>query len=143
MLNKLSAEQERLIPKIRDIWIEKGLGGETFLDVSATKEAIAIMYEATSFPSPPSCILVLDSPLACQFGANMLLDLIENPFKRQVEREIEGQIWNQVRAQVRAQTGAQVEAQVRDQVGEQVEEQVRDQVREKVMEKVEDKLLQK
>ena len=98
---KLTSEQETLIPVIRDKWLDMVFKERKF-DIHSATKGVKFIYQISGLKEP--LVIALQSPLACQFAANLT--------KR-------AQVWAQVRDQVRAQ----VWDQVRDQVGAQVWDQ--------------------
>lgn len=110
-LEKLTIEQEQLLPVIRDRWLDllyknngKGVNKE------ATKELVKFIYGLSGLEMP--AILYVDSPLSMQYAANMVKGLSLN--------QVRERVWAQVRTQVRDQVRNQVSNQVWDQVWDQV-----------------------
>ena len=68
-LDKLSPEQEALIPVVRDEWLNRALDCPK-LDHEACKEGVEWLYKLTNLAVPE--IVMLPSPLACQREANRL-----------------------------------------------------------------------
>ncbi len=101
-IQKLTTEQEAILPDIRDEWLAYGLATGP-AGRYAAEAGVADAYRAAGL-RPPRIVVWLDSPYAGAIGAWILGQM---PKK-------DG--W----AQVRAQVGDQVGAQVRDQVGDQV-----------------------
>src|SRR5713226_6620923 len=120
-LTKLTAEQERLLPVIRDEWLAIGLS-TTPADRGRAEAGVELAYQAAGL-APPTLVIWVDSPMAGSSAAAMLLGL-----KDQVGGQVRGQVRDQVGGQVGGQVRGQVGDQVRDQVGGQVRDQVRDQV---------------
>jgi hypothetical protein len=127
-LEKLTKEQEALIPVVRDEWINKLMSCRK-LDQEACRAGIEWLYSFTKLDRP--CVLFTSSPLGAQYAANM--------FRKahvQVRVQVSAQVCDQVYDQVSAQVRDQVNAQVCDQVYDQVSAQVRDQVRVQVYDQV-------
>ena len=103
-LERLSSEQEALMVKVREEWLDFVFKSTLPLDKQKAIEDVKWLYSLANLPDP--LVIILDSPRGCQIAANF--------FK------------NQVRDQVRDQVGDQVRDQVADQVGEQVWNQVED-----------------
>ena len=87
MLDKLTPKQEALIPKIREKWIYLALHAGDEIDEKGAKKGILNLYKMAKLKTP--VIVLLDSPLAIQYGAN------------QINKG------SQVRSQVRSQVGSQ------------------------------------
>jgi hypothetical protein len=121
-IEKLTPEQKVLIATVRDEWQSKVFDAPG-IDREQMRRGIDWLYGLAGLEPP--VLIVLDSPLACQIGANMLRGA-------QVGAQVRDQVWDQVRAQVRAQVGDQVGAQVWAQVWAQVCAQVRAQVGDQV-----------
>ena len=145
-LETLTPQQEALIPVVKNEWIKLALlDGDEFDDEQA-RRSLEWLY-ALANKKKPITILV-DSPLAMQYAANILAhtkgaqvrDQVWDQVRDQVWAQVEDQVWAQVEAQVRDQVGAQVGAQVRAQVEAQVEDQVWAQVRAQVRAQVEDQV---
>ncbi|NTJ46863.1 hypothetical protein G6K93_07525 [Agrobacterium rhizogenes] len=134
-IEKLTPEQEALIPVVRDEFLRHGLSTEP-ADFDAAEQAIKDAYAVANLPAP-KLFIRLASPHEGAIGAAILKNtrLGEN-VGAQVGDQVWDQVWDQVRAQVRDQVGdqvwdqvgAQVWAQVWDQVWDQVGAQVRAQV---------------
>lgn len=72
MLNQLTPEQEALIPVVRDEWINRALGGDTSLDVNMCTIPLKTFYASANIDETPP-VMVLGSPLACQYAANLII----------------------------------------------------------------------
>ena len=140
-LTALTAEQEVMLPMIRDKWLKVGLSTQP-ADRETAKAAAILTYKKASLKEP-NIFVWLDSPMAGCIGAYMLAQVgaqvraqvgaqvraqVWDQVGAQVWDQVRAQVWDQVRAQVGAQVGAQVWAQVWDQVGAQVWDQVGAQV---------------
>src|SRR3990167_7688920 len=78
MLEKLTPEQEKLIPIIRDKWINLSLSGK--LEYSKElKDGINWIYKKSKLKENP-LIIISDSPYSSQVIANLLhkTDLLKN-----------------------------------------------------------------
>src|SRR5580704_3415455 len=120
-LATLSAEQELLLPTVREEWLGHGLSTAP-ADRAEAAEGVADAYRAAGL-EPPRIIVWLSSPLAGCIGMVFLDELLYR---------LSGQVWDQVRGQVWGQVWDQVWGQVGDQVWGQVGGQVRGQVRGRV-----------
>jgi hypothetical protein len=127
-LEKLTPDQEKLMYKTRDWWLDRFFSCKTKLDKQAAIESIEWMYKLSGLDKPT--IVFVDSPLGCQIAITYIKALLGHQDK------VRAQVWNQVRDQVIDQVRVQVKAQVWDQVGAQVWNQVRDQVGDQVMDQV-------
>ncbi|WP_271024919.1 DUF6745 domain-containing protein [Rhizobium sp. RCAM05973] len=130
-IEKLTPEQEAMIPTIRDEFLRIGLSTEP-ADFDAAEQAIKDAYAVANLPAP-KLFIRLASPHEGAIGAAILKNT-------RLGENVRDQVWDQVRAQVgdqvRAQVGDQVWDQVRAQVGDQVGAQVWDQVRAQVWDQV-------
>jgi hypothetical protein len=125
-LEKLTKEQEALIPTIRQQWLDRLFTNRQRIDRAKATEGIEWLYAFSKLEKPT--IIYVDSPIACQYAVHLLKKLFAE--KKIFETaQVGAQVWDQVRAQVWDQVRAQVGDQVRDQVRAQVGDQVRDQVR--------------
>ena len=139
-IERLTPEQEAMLPVTRDKWLTIGLSTEPG-DHAVAEQAIRDAYHVAGL-EPPSLVLWLSSPL---HGAVAGAMLASEPKKfAQVRAQVGDQVGAQVRAQVGDQVwdqvGAQVGAQVRDQVWDQVWDQVGDQVWDQVGAQVRDQV---
>ena len=129
-LEKLTPDQEAMLPVIRDKWINRALysGGET--DIESAYRFMDFIYEKASLESPIK--ILVDSPMGAQLAVPLIKSLpraqVGAQVGDQVRDQVRDQVWDQVWAQVGDQVRDQVGAQVRDQVWAQVGAQVRDQV---------------
>ncbi len=138
-LTELSAEQEALLPAIRDRWLRVGLSTEPADRVTA-EAGVRLAYERAGLV-PPRLVVWLGSPLAGVYGQALLRrDQVRDQVWAQVRGQVRDQVRAQVRDQVEAQVWGQVEAQVRDQVWDQVGDQVWDQVEAQVRAQVWDQV---
>jgi len=146
-LDRLSAEQQALIPVVKEEWLRVGLATGA-ADRDAAWQGARAAFEVAGL-NPPSIQVWLRSPLEGMVGAH-ILGLGWRPVADRVEGEVWGRVkapalvwdhvWDQVWTQIREQVGGRVWprvgrrawAQVGDRVGPQVREQVGDQVREQV-----------
>lgn len=62
MLEKLNKEQEDLMIKVRDEWIEYCLSGDSDLNLATAENGVAFIYEKIKKPKP--LIIVADSPFS-------------------------------------------------------------------------------
>lgn len=85
MLEKLTKQHETILSKVKDKWLSYFFSLK--FDNEKAKNLINWIYtHLLKLPKP--IIIILDSPIGCQLGANLLKD---------------DQVWAQVRAQVRDQ----------------------------------------
>jgi hypothetical protein len=140
MLDKLTPQQELLIPQYREKWLKNFFNSGDELDIEAFKKGITFIYSLVSLKDPVK--VYVDSPLGLQYACQMLKkikmsdqvpDQVWGQVSDQVLGQVLGQVWGQVRGQVSDQVSdqvlGQVLGQVRDQVRGQVWGQVSDQVR--------------
>jgi hypothetical protein len=148
-LDKLTPDQEAMLPTIREEWLGIGLSTDR-ADRDRALAGVRAAYAAAHLP-PPAVVVWLDSPLQGVVGAEYLRQLLERMSKDgsdqvwdqvrdQVGGQVGDQVGDQVWDQVRDQVGGQVGDQVWDQVGDQVWGQVRGQVRDQVWDQVRDQV---
>ena len=116
MLEKLTPEQEALIPIVRDEWINR-LDACPEIDREKAEAGIKWLYSVSKLKEPK--VIFVSSPLGAQYAANMI-GQVDNRAVFQVWAQVWDQVWAQVWDQVWAQVGAQVWDQVRAQVWDQV-----------------------
>jgi len=105
-LDKLTPDQEALLPVIRDEWLAVGLSTER-ADRARAEAGVRAAYAAAKLP-PPAIVVWLESPLQGVVGAEYLRLLLDR-MAMGTGDQVRDQVWDQV--------GGQVEGQVRDQVG--------------------------
>ena len=98
MINKLTSEQQTLLPVYRNKWIAKGLSTEP-IDKKQLKSVVSWLYKLLNRKEP--IIIVMNGPIHAWLATVLLA----------------AQVREQVRDQVWAQVGDQVGAQVREQIG--------------------------
>jgi hypothetical protein len=156
MLEKLNSEQEKLMYKHRDEYIDFIINnykysnsGDKNLQIKDIEDDIEWIYSKIEMDKPKFILfadsyyeekLMINHILKHGFYSEYLVDQVID----QVNDQVIDQVWNQVRrqasGQVRSQVWNQVSDQVRNQISEQgrgqVSDQVSDQVRDQVNEKV-------
>lgn len=96
---RLSAEQEALVPVVRDEWLAHGLRTGP-ADRAEAERGVRLAYEAAGLAAP-SLMLWLGSPLAGAIGQAILrLPDVRGQVWDQVGDQVWGQVWGQVRDQV-------------------------------------------
>jgi hypothetical protein len=146
MLNKLNSEQEKLMYKHKDEYIDfiinnyKYCGGKKLL-LKDIQEDIEWIYSKIKLDKP-KFILFADS----YFEEKLMINYIFNNgffnccLNNQVRDQVWSQVWNQVNDQVWSQVWNQVNDQVWSQVWDQVWNQVNDQVWSQVWNQVNDQV---
>ena len=86
MLESLNDEQVKLLKVFRDKWINRFNSLE--FDADSSIDLIKFMYNISGLDEP--IVVILDSPMACEIGANIINS-----------KEVRNQVWNQVWEQVR------------------------------------------
>ena len=94
MITKLTKKQSDLIPVVRQEWLDRVFKNKKQIDQEEVKNLIYWLYDFAQAKNKRPKIIFVDSPLGCQYAANMLL----NP--QQVESQVESQVRSQVRSQV-------------------------------------------
>ena len=114
-IERLTPDQEALLPVVRDEWLAHGLSTERANRPEAER-GVRLAYEAAGL-EPPPFIFWMDSPYAAAWAQALAPEIIASAAVGGANRaQVGDQVWDQVRDQV----GAQVRAQVRDQVRDQV-----------------------
>ena len=115
ILEKLTPEQEKLIPIIRDNWINRAFSGKD-LTIPEIRDGINWMYQKSR--KKPPMIFVCDSPFSSQILANVLKksDLLKRIRKitDTIPQALRNSVGESVRDSVRDSVGASVGASVRD-----------------------------
>lgn len=70
-MEQLTPEQERIVLECRDEWLNRGLKDKTF-DIGIFRKGIDWIYDKCGFEPPE--IVVVDSPMAAQAAANLLME---------------------------------------------------------------------
>ena len=148
-LEKLTKKQEQHLETVKNEWLSLLSSGKEIDTVEATK-GIKWLYKFSNLKEP--IIIFLDSPFACQIGAEYAVKLLKklklmkngNQVRDQVGIQVRDKVWSQVGNKVWSQVGnkvcdqvrSQVLIQVKDKVWSQVWSQVRNQVGNKVCDQV-------
>lgn len=90
-MNKLTPDQEAMLPEYRQKWIDIGLSTEP-LDFERAKEAATRVYISAG-ETPPKEWAVFDSPIACARAMAQRQYKTEFPTKAQVEEHINAQAY--------------------------------------------------
>src|SRR3990167_2733846 len=124
MITKLTRNQEKLLGQVRQEWLDLFFKPKPFSEIKA-KEAVEWLYFFCGLEKPK--VLFFDSPLGCQFAANVLKYGLKQ-VDSQLYSQVDSQVYSQVCSQVYSQIDSQVRSQVRSQVCSQVDSQVYSQV---------------
>ena len=124
-ITRLTPEQEKLIPEIRDRWLANGLSTERIAPKSA-KEAVRELYRAASL-EPPELILMAQSPAQALLMRGVLMLTPEQ--KDQLCDQLSGQLCDQLCDQLSGQLSGQLRGQLRGQLSGQLSGQLCGQLR--------------
>jgi hypothetical protein len=102
MITQLTSDQIQLMKNVRDRYLLRFFACE--FNENKAKAMIDFIYKLAKKPNPIK--IILDSPLALQWGANLLKNKGAQ-VRAQVGAQVGDQVETQVRAQVRAQVGDQ------------------------------------
>jgi hypothetical protein len=86
-IDKLTPEQEALMPVVRDEWINLSLNSGKAIQEYEIREGVDWLYRISNLPKHPR-IVIFDSFIEMQLGYNILPRLVENP--------VWTSIWNSV-----------------------------------------------
>ena len=114
-LEQLTAQQEALLPVIRDEWLRVGICTDR-ADRAAAEAGVAAAYRAAGL-EPPRFVMWLGSPMAGCIGAALLAG-------PGAWWQFDDDVWDYVWVQVR-----EIPSPLQEQVGDQIRDQIRDQVR--------------
>jgi hypothetical protein len=109
LLERLTPEQERLLPVVREEWLRVGLSTQP-ADRARAEHGVRLAYQAAGL-EPPRTAIWLDSPLTGAVAWIMLEPVEEDlwePVRAHVRAQVGEQVWGEVRAQVHAQGGEPV-----------------------------------
>lgn len=141
MIEKLTNEQQALIPIVRDEWINRTLSDH--YDREGVERGIKWLYRGAKLVEPR--IVHLDSPLGCQIAANVWGQLdtetvhigvvphivrsnVQNEVQSNVQNEVRGEVWDKVWKNVsdaaRETVQRHIEAEVWDNVWADVKREV-------------------
>ncbi|MFJ9562339.1 tetratricopeptide repeat protein [Streptomyces fuscichromogenes] len=125
-LEQLTAQQEALLPVVREEWLGIGLCTQR-ADRAAAEAGVAAVYRAAGLEPP--VMVWLGSPMAGCIGAAIVdTDNLTGRLFDQLSRPIEGQAWDQVADPIRDEVLGQARGDVWDEVGEAFWEEVGHQV---------------
>ena len=166
ILKSLNPQQEVMMTTIRQKWLDKLFKISSIdIDKDKCKKGIDFIYQLSNL-NPPE-ILYVDSPIACQYAANIISYLCKDKsplanvganvganvrgnvgadvrgnvvdnVRNTVEDNVEANVWANVRANVEANVRANVEANVRDNVVDNVWDNVDANVRGNICDNVRD-----
>jgi len=139
LITKLTKEQLELIPVVRQEWFDRIFKNRIEIDRQEVTELIRWLYAFAGIKNKRPFVIFLDSPLACQYAANM----INNQVRNQVRDQVRDQVWDQVRNQISGKVRDQISGKVWDQISGQVSNQVRDKVLNQVRDQVRGQILGK
>jgi hypothetical protein len=122
-INKLTKEQENLIPLYFKKWIDVGYRTDT-IDREKAKESIDFLYEKILKISKPKNYIFVDSPMACQITLNLLEDMTG---KKEKPLQLRSQLDSQLA--LSSQLDSQLDSQLGSQLGSQLYSQLRSQLR--------------
>ncbi|MHB1275789.1 MAG: DUF6745 domain-containing protein [Candidatus Humimicrobiaceae bacterium] len=103
MITELNKKQLALIPVVRQEWLDKIFKNRKEINRQEVIELIHWLCGFAGAKNKRPFVIFVDSPLACQYAANMV--------KHQVWDQVRGQVSDQVWDQVRGQVSDQVESQ--------------------------------
>ena len=114
MLKKLTTEQESLMFKVRDEWLDIMFKNRKPIDTKQATIGIKWLYEFSGLSEPK--IIFVDSPLAVQYACNLV--------RSNVRSNVESNVWSNVRSNVWSNVRSNVESNVRSNVRSNVESNV-------------------
>lgn len=132
-IEKLTPEQEAMIPAFRQQWLEVGLSTEP-VDRQASTEAVQNLYRAAGWGEPN--VLHFDSPAQCVLAIHSLResgledqfeDQIEDSFTYQLDDQFSCQLEYELRRKLNDQLGKPLRQQLRGQLWDHIERQLKDQ----------------
>ena len=142
-LDRLTKEQEDLMPTIVKKWTDKALRNTNGVDLDALRKGAAFLYELAKLPPPE--VLVVASPLGVQYAAHLMKKLggganvrdnVWDNFGANVRANVAANVWANVGANVWDNVGANVRDNVSDNVSDNVWANVRDNVSDNVSDNV-------
>ena len=101
-IEKLTPEQEAMIPVIRDKWLALGRSTEQADDADMV-EAVNGLFDAIGVKRRP--VMVLKSPFACMVAAHVFT-------RTSIGANIWANIWANIRANIRANIGSNIKFQI-------------------------------
>jgi hypothetical protein len=157
MLDKLTPQQEEMIPDHVKRWVAIGLSTVTE-PVAVQRQIVRDIYDHILRRPCPYVIICVDSPLAAWLAVCMLSlsqvapqdysqvwSQVYSQVRSQIQSQVAPQAWSQIESQVApqvaSQIGSQVASQIESQVDSQVALQVRSQVRSQVASQVDSQVL--
>ena len=102
MINKLTQEQEELMGKVRQQWLDYIFSCNKTIDREKANISIDWLYKLSKLEKPIK--IYVDSPMACQYA---VLYAKEYAKILQMPSQVESQVRSQVGSQVRSQVGSQ------------------------------------
>src|SRR3990167_3012973 len=103
MITKLTKEQKDFKKTIRDKWINQLTAP---VDKDKIRKVVEYVYLIAKLGKPK--VVILKSPLACQYGANMVKE-------QEVRQEVEKEVWQEIGQEI----GQEVRQEVRQEIGQE------------------------
>jgi hypothetical protein len=140
MITELTKKQTRMIGKYRQEWLDRYLNCKNRTDRKKATKYLNWLYEFCGYKKP--IIIFLDSPLAMQLGANVLVKILKevkdlkdfdfDEIHSQIHSQIYSQIYNQIRSQIDSQIHSQIHSQIYSQIHSQIYSQIYSQIRSQI-----------
>ena len=128
MITKLTPEQKKLKEIVKNEWISN-LTAKA--DKKKIKEVCEYVYFLANLKKPK--VIILNSPLAIQYAANLLN---KKEVGREVRQEVEQEVRREVEQEVEQEVGQEVWQEVRQKVGREVRQEVEQEVVQEVWREV-------
>jgi hypothetical protein len=124
MIDKLTNKQKALKKEIRDKWINQLTAP---INKEKIREVVEYIYKISKLDKPK--VVILKSPLACQYGANMVdRQEVGQEVRQEVRRDVWEGVWQEVEQEVRQEVEQEVGQEVRQEVWQEVGREVRQEV---------------
>jgi hypothetical protein len=146
-LERLTREEEELLPRFRDEWLQRGLCTEP-ADRAEVERGMELVYRSIG-REPPRLRIWMDSPLGGCYAAAVLLEMAKSPHPAlppgeglgdQLGGQLGGQLRDQLRDQLQDQLWGQLRGQLQDQLQDQLWGQLWGQLRDQLWGQLRDQL---
>jgi hypothetical protein len=119
MLERLTPAQERLLPVVREEWLQVALSTQP-ADRAMAEHGVRLVYQAAGLAAPRTVIWVGSPRAGCVAAAMLDEQQVKGRYWGQLGEQVAFRYWHSVDAQVAEQVSAQVGTPVGDRTGRQL-----------------------
>jgi hypothetical protein len=120
-IEKLTREQEELLPRFREEWLRIGLSTDP-IDFETAKKTIADFYKKIRKEEP--LFLKFSSPMMCELALERLRSQLDSQLDSQLYSQLDSQLYSQLDLQLYSQLDLQLRSQLYSQLDSQLYSQL-------------------